>query len=221
LVELSLFAVIQLVLPESALRFFDLRTDRSRCKQIERSTSPVLGRHYRVLPQRLVDDSLNEMSLRCICGAKPPSHSNRTAARPVTEHTPEGVRSAPSLSDGASPKRQRSRIARHEERTPVTNFGRSRDSTRHAATSDGAQRTTSQRASPDPGRSTGTVLPRSLKRSRSFSLGNEATLLEEHGRSCERPLGFLRVSWNGAAHRSELLPEPSARKMPPTREPPK
>jgi hypothetical protein len=221
LVELSLFAVFQLELPEPALRIFDLRTDRSRCKHIERTASHVLGRHYRVLPQRLVDDSLNEMSLRRICGAKPPSHSNRTTARPVTERTPEGVRPAPSLSAGASPKRQRSRIARGAERTPVKNVGRSRDSTRHAATSDGAQRTTSQRASPDPSRSTGTVLPRSLKRSRSFSLGNEATLSEEHGRSSERPLGFPRVSWNGSAHRSELGPGPSARKMPPTRAPPK
>jgi hypothetical protein len=221
LVELCLFAVIQLVLQDSALRIFDLRTDRSRCKHTERTASRVLGRHYRVLPQRLVDDSLHETSFRRICGAKPPSHSNRTAARPVTEHTPEGVRSASSLTKGASPWRQRSRIARSEERTPVKNFGRSRDSTRHAATSDGAQRTTSQRASPDPNRSSGTVLPRGLERSRSSSLGNEATLLEEHGRSCERPLGFPRVSWNGATHRSELWPEPSARKMPPTREPPK
>jgi hypothetical protein len=221
LVELCLFAVFQLVLPESALRISDLRTDRSRCKQIERTTSHVLGRHYRVLPQRLVDDSLIEASLRRICGAKPPSHSNRTAARPVTEHTPEGVRSASSLTRGASPKRQRSRMARGAERTPVTNVGRSRDSTRYAVTSDGAQRTTSQRASPDPSRSPRTVLPRSLEGGRSLSLGNEATLLEGHGRSCERPRGFLRVSWNGSAHRSELGPEPSARKMPPTREPPK
>jgi len=85
------------------MRFFDLRTDRSRCKQNERTTSPVLGRHYRVFPQRLVADSLNERSERCICGAKPPSHSNRTATLPVTEHTPEGVWTAPSLTDGASP----------------------------------------------------------------------------------------------------------------------
>jgi hypothetical protein len=114
LVELCLFAVFQLVLQESALRIFDLRTDRSKCKHPKRSTSRVLGRHYRVLPQRLVDDSLNEMSIRRICGAKPPSHSNRTTARPVTEHTPEGVRSAPSKTEGASPNRQRSRIVRGE-----------------------------------------------------------------------------------------------------------
>jgi hypothetical protein len=48
LVELSLFAVFPQVLQESAMRFSDLRTDRSRCKQNERSTSHVLGRHSRV-----------------------------------------------------------------------------------------------------------------------------------------------------------------------------
>jgi hypothetical protein len=41
------------------MRFFDLRTDRSRCKQNERSTSRALECHLRVLPQWLVDDSLD------------------------------------------------------------------------------------------------------------------------------------------------------------------
>ena len=52
MVELFLFAVIPQVLQKSAVRYFDLQAERSTCKHFERSTSHVLGRHYRVLPQR-------------------------------------------------------------------------------------------------------------------------------------------------------------------------
>jgi len=117
------------------MRFFDLRTDRSQCKHDERSTSRALGCHSRVLPQRPVDDSLIEKSLGRICGAKPPDGSNRSAAFPVPESTPEGVRTESSSSAGqaraiAKPE------ARDSDESAASNVGRSFGSTRCDVTND-------------------------------------------------------------------------------------
>jgi hypothetical protein len=46
---------------------------RKRCGLPDRSTSPVLGRHYRVYPQRLVVCPITSRPARNQCGAKSPS----------------------------------------------------------------------------------------------------------------------------------------------------
>ena len=134
--------------------------------------------HYRVLPQRLAYDSLIERSTRCICGAKPPNHSNRSATLPVSEGTPEGVRT-----ESPSRKGQAPGTAEPDARSEMKAVYRT---SAEASVRDDAQsqvttqtRPSRQRASPDPGRSAGWVLPR---RHRSDV---EATLSETHGKPRE------------------------------------
>jgi hypothetical protein len=221
LVELSPFAVFPQVLQKSALGFSDPRTDRSRCKHFERSTSPVLGRHYRVRPQRLVDDSLTEGSSRCICGAKPPGGSIRSAAFPVAGSTPEGVRTALRRRAGQAPSAAKPDARSHDERG-VSDVGRSFGSTRCAATSDCANANnvatsfTWTRAE-----ARGRVLPRRVERGRSLERGAEATLLVAHGRSCEVPRGFPRGVGERFRPPKRVCTRTITRGMPPTGGPPK
>jgi hypothetical protein len=132
------------------MRFFDLRTESSRCKHLERSTSPVLGCHYRVYPQRLVDDFLIERSLGRICGAKPPIGSNRSATFPVPEGTPEGVRTESSVSDGQA-RSTRSRMLEVMMEALFRTWAEAsvRDDAKSQVTTQ--TQTSLQRASPEPG----------------------------------------------------------------------
>jgi hypothetical protein len=164
------------------MRFFDLRTDRSRCKQSKRSTSRALGCHSRVLPQRLVDDSLIEKSLGRICGAKPPDGSNRSAAFPVPESTPEGVRTESSSSDG-----QARTIAKPEARdsdvSAAPNVGRSFGSTRCDVTNDEANTNTVVTSFTwTRAEARERVLPRRVGSDRSHTRSAEATLSETRGK---------------------------------------
>jgi hypothetical protein len=145
--------------------------------------------HYRVLPQRLVVDSLIERSARCICGAKPPKCSNRSATFPVSESTPEGVRTEPPSREGQAPGAAEPDARGVDESVYRTS---AEASVRHDAKPQVATqaRTSRQRASPEPSRSSERVLPRRRRG------GVEATLLETHG----KPRGSSRVpSGSGCA----------------------
>ena len=135
--------------------------------------------HYRVLPQRLVVDSLIERSRRCICGAKPPDYSNRSATFPVSESTPEGVRTESPSRWGQAPGTAEP-DARGVDESVVSNVGRSVGSRRCEATSGDANANIAATSFTFPrAEARERVLPR---RHRS---GVEATLLETHGKPRE------------------------------------
>jgi hypothetical protein len=110
------------------------------CKHRERSTSRVLGRHFRVFPQRLVADSLSERSERRVCGAKPPSRSGRRATLPVLERRTRGRAFQAPVTVRASPFGGRAGVLEAGRACAVSFGGRGRRSSLCAVTSDGAAR---------------------------------------------------------------------------------
>jgi hypothetical protein len=125
------------VLWKSALRSSDRRGERLRCKHLGRSASLVLGRHYRVLPQRLVVEFHARIERKANLRGKATISQSASAAFPVRGTDPRA--SVPSLRCRAGePERQRSRNARGGRVGAVSVVGRSRLPARHAVTSDGA-----------------------------------------------------------------------------------
>jgi hypothetical protein len=185
------------------LGFSDLQAECSWCKHRERSTSRVLGRHFRVLPQRLVANSLTVGSERRICGAKPPNRSGRRATPPVSERRTRGRAFRAPVTLRASPIGGRAGMLEAVVACAVPFGGRSRRSSLCAVTSDGAAREHGRNElHRDPSRSAGAVLPRHLERGRSRFLGAEATLLGPRYRSSEYPRGFLRGGMCDSTRRS-------------------
>jgi hypothetical protein len=133
------------------LRFFDLQVEHPGCKQPEHSTFRVLGRHYRVLPQQLVANSLTDSSERRFCGAKPPFRSGRRTAQPVRLTRPKACSPSLRRQAGQTPSDSEAGMLEAFNASAVSNFSRSFGATPCAATSDSTTRKhRSLRASPEP-----------------------------------------------------------------------
>jgi hypothetical protein len=203
------------------LGFFDLQADHPSCEHDEGSASHVLGRHYRVLPQRLVANSLSVSMERCICGAKPPVRSARRAAHPVRTTHPR-VR-GPSL---RCRSRRASAAAKPEcsgrDACAVSCLGRSLGSTLCAATSGSTARAhVRNELHLTPSRSAGaSASSRSGARPRP-SRDDEAIPFGAQDRGPVRPLGFPRGSWERYVPPRRDFARPFSRRLPPTAGPPR
>jgi hypothetical protein len=152
LVKLSLSAVILKCFTGVSHEVFRSSSRTSRCKHSERSAFHVLGRHFRVLPQRLVVNSVSVSSVLIkLRGAKSSFCSSRRATQPVRFTRPKACAPSPRYRPGRTPSDSEAGTLEARIESAVSNFGRSLGSTLCAATSDCTTREhRSQRASPEP-----------------------------------------------------------------------
>jgi hypothetical protein len=202
------------------MRFSDRRGDRLRCEHLGRSASHVLGRHYRVLPQRLVVGFELAWREGRVCGAKPPFRVVRVLRFRSRLTGPRAsvprIRRRP-----GEPGRRRSRSARSGRVSGVSVFGRSRRPALHTATGGGvpANELTASFTRPRA-EARGRVLLRGCGRDRSSARGDEGPcwrLTAEAVCVREGPAGLGRRAvpprWN--------VSRPWSRGAPPTAGPPR